>query len=285
MQNKNTGLVMEGGAMRGMFTCGVIDVLMQNNIEFPCVVGVSAGSAFGCNYKSKQIGRAIRYNCALAGNKNYCSLRSWIKTGNLFNAEFGYNTLPFKIDLFDTETFTSNPMEFYCVATDLNTGKPLYYKFTNGKDKDLLYMRASASMPLASRPVKVDGYTLLDGGMSDSIPLEFMQSKGYKKNVVILTQPRGFVKKRNSLIPLMKIALHKYPEVIKAMQNRHIMYNNETQHVFEEEKKGNVFVICPPAPLNISAMPKDIDELRRVYNTGVSVMQQQLSALVDFLKE
>ena len=285
MKNKNVGLVMEGGAMRGMFTSGVIDVLMENSIDFSCAVGVSAGAAFGCNYKSKQIGRAIRYNCAMANNKNYCSFRSLIKTGNLFNAEFGYHTLPFKIDLFDTETFKNNPMEFYCVATDINTGKPLYYKFTDGKDKDLEYMRASASMPLASKPVKVDGYTLLDGGMADSIPLEFMESKGYKKNVVILTQPRGFVKKPNSLMPLIKAALHKYPAVIKTMETRHIMYNNQTAHVFDQELKGNAFVICPPEPLNIKPMPKDIDELRRVYNTGRSVAEERLNELMEFLKE
>ena len=145
-----TGLVMEGGAMRGLFTAGVIDVMMEKEIEFDGAIGVSAGAAFGCNYKSKQIGRALRYNINDCKDKRYCSMKSLITTGNLYGAEFCYHELPDKLDIFDCETFENNPMEFYLVCTDVLTGKPIYKKCEKADYDCLEWMRASASMPLAS---------------------------------------------------------------------------------------------------------------------------------------
>ena len=171
MESKKTGLVMEGGAMRGMFTAGVLDVLLENGIEFDGAIGVSAGATFGCNFKSKQIGRAIRYNKRFCKDWRYCSLRSLITTGDLYGAKFCYDTLPNQLDIFDTETYRANPLKFYCVASDCETGKPVYKELETCDAKDLTWMRASASMPLASKVVEVDGYKLLDGGMTDSIPL------------------------------------------------------------------------------------------------------------------
>ncbi|MBQ7385110.1 MAG: patatin family protein, partial [Ruminococcus sp.] len=197
------GLVLEGGAMRGMFSAGVMDVLMENGIEFDGIVGVSAGAVFGCNYKSKQIGRTIRYNMKYIKDPRYCSLRSLIKTGDMFGRDFCYRKIPFELDVFDNETFKNNPTEFYLVATDIGTGKAIYKKIDSADEKGLLYMRASASMPLVSTIINVDGKEMLDGGISDSIPHEFFINKGYKKNLVILTQPKDYIKKKNSLIPLM----------------------------------------------------------------------------------
>ena len=155
------GLVLEGGAMRGMFSAGVIDVLMENNIEFDAVVGVSAGAAFGCNYKSKQIGRTIRYNMKYIKDPRYCSFRSLIKTGDMFGKDFCYNEIPNKLDPFDNDTFKKNPVEFYVVATDINNGKAVYKKLDSADGYGLSYMRASASLPLVAKPVKIDGKELL----------------------------------------------------------------------------------------------------------------------------
>lgn len=265
------GLILEGGAMRGMFTAGVLDVFLENGIEFDGAVGVSAGAVFGCNYKSKQIGRAIRYNKRFMGDKRYCSISSLIKTGDLFNAKFCYETLPYELDIFDFETYKNNPLEFYCVCSDLKTGKPVYKILEECDKAGLTWMRASGSMPLASNPVEIDGYTLLDGGITDSIPLKYFEDLGYDKNVVILTQPRTYKKKPNSLIPLMKIMLRKYPAIVEAMAHRHEMYNAETEYVFAQEAKGLVTVICPDEDLNLGRTEKNPDELQRVYDIGREV--------------
>lgn len=285
MKKVKNGLVLEGGAMRGMFTAGVCDVLMENNIEFDGACGVSAGATFGCNYKSKQIGRVIRYNKRFSKDKRYCSFSSLVKTGNLYNAEFCYETLPFELDIFDTETYGKNPMKFYAVATDIVTGKSVYRELKECNKEDLTFMRASASMPLVSRPVEFEGLKLLDGGISDSIPLEFMEKSGYSKNLVILTQPKDFVKKQNSLYPLMKIFLRKYPALVKAMKERHIVYNKETDYVFSQEKNHKAFVICPRKSLNIKRTEKSPKELDRVYEEGRKAALEKLDALKVFLSK
>ncbi len=262
------GLVMEGGAMRGMFTCGVIDVLMENGISFDGAVGVSAGATFGLNYKSKQIGRAYRYNRKYCNDKRYHSIWSLITTGDIYNVPFCYDELPYKLDKWDIDTFEKNPMEFYCVATDANTGKPAYHKCSDGKNDDIEWIRASASMPLVSRPVEIDGGVYLDGGSSDSIPLKFMEEKGYDDILVIETQPADYIKGKQKFMPLIKWSLRKYPEMIKCLQNRHFMYNEEKRYIREKEEKGEVRVIRPKAPLNISPIEKDPSELDRVYKLG-----------------
>ena len=151
------GLVLEGGAMRGIFTVGILDCMMENNIVFDGIIGVSAGAAFGCNYKSEQKGRALRYNKRFCRDKRYCSWQSWLKTGDIFGADFCYHELPAKLDVFDIETFEKNPTEFYLVCTDIENGKPYYYKCLKGDDECFEYMRASASMPLVSNIVELNG--------------------------------------------------------------------------------------------------------------------------------
>ena len=277
------GLVLEGGAMRGMFTSGVLDVFMENGIEFDGAIGVSAGATFGCNFKSRQIGRAIRYNKRFSHDWRYCSIRSLIFTGDLYGADFCYNQIPNKLDLFDLEAYRSNPMEFYCVASDCLTGKPVYKKLESCDEHDLVWMRASASMPIASKVVEVDGYKLLDGGMTDSIPLEYFESLGYNRNLVILTQPREFIKETAGLMGLMKILLHKYPKIIEAMKHRAEFYNRETREIFEKADRGEVFVICPEKSLGISRTDKNPDELQRVYDEGRRIAAEQLEKVKSFL--
>lgn len=282
-ESQKIGLVLEGGAMRGMFTAGVTDVFMENGIEFDGAVGVSAGATFGCNYKSRQIGRTFRYNMRFAGDKRYCSIRSLLRTGDIYNADFCYNRIPNELDPFDYKTFAENPMEFYVVASDAVTGRPVYKKLETCDTSDLTWMRASASMPLVSRPVQTDGFTLLDGGMTDSIPLKFFQSIGYTKNVVILTQPHGYVKEKNRTLPLVRIVLRKYPELVDAMAHRHEVYNKQTAYAFSEEADGRAVVLCPDEPLGISRTEKNRNELERVYQAGRAVAKRRLNEVLSFI--
>jgi predicted patatin/cPLA2 family phospholipase len=277
------GLVMEGGAMRGMFTCGVLDVLMENGITFDGAVGVSAGATFGCNIKSGQKGRALRYNLKYCGDKRYHSIESLIKTGDVYNVPFCYDELPYKLDKWDIEAFAKNPMEFYCVATDINTGKAAYHKCTTGEKADIVWIQASASMPLFARPVEIDGGVYLDGGISDSIPLKFMEDKGFDRNLVIETQPGDYVKGKQKFMPYVKWNLRKYPNMVKAMADRYMMYNDQKRYVREQEEKGRAFVIRPKAALHISAIEKDPKELQRVYDLGRQEALENIEALKIFL--
>lgn len=278
-----TGLVMEGGAMRGMFTAGVTDVLMENGIEFDVGIGVSAGACFGCNYKSGQNGRVIRYNLRFCRDKRYCSIQSLIKTGNMFGAEFCYHTIPDKLDLFDYKTYNANPMEFFCVCTDILTGKPVYKKLKTADRRELEWMRASASMPLVSRIVELDGKKLLDGGISDSIPLRFIEKYGCSRNVVILTQPRDYTKKTGKSLSLVKLFYKKYPQLINCYVNRPKMYNEQLQYVRCSEKEGRAFVIAPPCPLPIGHIEHEPDKLLEVYRIGRKTALNRLDELSRFL--
>ena len=280
---EKTALIMEGGAMRGMFTCGVIDVFMENGIDFEAAAGISAGAVFGCNIKSKQIGRPIRYNKKYSRDPRYCSIKSLVRSGNLYGEDFCYRELPNELDIFDRKTFEENPMKFYIGATDINTGKAVFYLCTDGGERDLKWMQASASMPLVSEIVEVDGYQLLDGGIADSVPYRFMEDRGYTKNVIILTQPKGYRKKKSAAMPLFRAALRKYPAVVKTMSERHIIYNNQMREINLRETEGRAFVIRPPQALGIGRTEKDPEELERVYQTGRAEALRRLGELREFL--
>ncbi len=263
-----TGLVMEGGAMRGMFTSGVIDVLMEHDIEFDGGIGVSAGATFGCNYKSKQIGRPIRYNTKYCTDDRYGSFKSFIKTGDFYEVDFCYNVLPFELDVWDTETFYNNPMEFYVVASDVETGKPAYHRCDGDASVDIEWVKASASVPLVSHIVEIDGRKYLDGGIADSVPLEYFQSIGYEKNLVILTQPEDYRKKKNKATFIARLMYRKYPKFVEVFANRHIRYNRNIEYVREQEKTGLTYVICPPHKLELSSAENDPQKLRKAYELG-----------------
>ena len=279
------GLVMEGGAMRGLFTCGVIDVMLENGLVFDGAIGTSAGAAFGCNYKSKQIGRALRYNMKYCTDDRYVSIKSLIKTGDIYGVDFCYNTLPNKLDIFDRKTFTENPMEFYVTATNVETGKAEYYKCTDGMEKDLKWIQASASMPMVSNIVEVDGYKLLDGGIADSIPLMHMEELGYDRNVVVMTRPFEYRKDKNKFVPIAKIMYKKYPNMVKAIADRHIYYNETVEYILEKERAGELYVIRPPKPLNVGGMEKNPDELKRVYDIGRHTALMCMDEVKKFLEK
>lgn len=277
------GLILEGGAMRGMFTVGVTDVMMEHGIEPDGVIGVSAGAAFGCNYKSRQPGRALRYNKIFARDKRYSGIGSLLKTGDFFNAEFAYHTVPTQHDKFDNETFERNPMEFYLVCTDIDTGKAVYKKCERGGHEFFDWVRASASMPVVSRAVELDGMKLLDGGITDSIPLKFFESIGYLRNIVILTQPRDYVKHPNKAMPLIKISLRKHRGAVEAMMRRHVMYNEQTSYVAMAENEGRCLVIRPDSKLPIGHISHDPEEMQRVYDIGRETGLRHVEAMKKFL--
>ena len=279
-----TGLILEGGAMRGMFTCGVLDVFMENNIGFDGAAGISAGAVFGCNFKSKQIGRPVRYNKKYCNDPRYCSIRSLIKTGDLYGVDFCYRELPDILDPFDREAFRNNLIEFYIGATDVKTGKCVFHKCTDGGEADIKWMQASASMPMVSKPVSVDGYLLLDGGIADAVPYRYMESIGYNRNVIVLTQPDGYTKKKSSALPLIRLTMRKYPAIVKAMSLRHEMYNRQMEEIKEREQSGSSLVIRPPEPLGISRTETDPNELERVYQLGRKEAEVALPDIKLFLE-
>ena len=278
-----TGLIMEGGAMRGMFTAGVLDVLMENGLVTDGAIGVSAGAVFGCNYKSHQIGRVIRYNTEYCNDKRYASFKNLVKTGNLYSEQFCYHEVPEKLDPFNEAAFAASPMDFFVVCTDVKTGEPIYHKCRKGDAEDVLWMEASASMPLAAKIVKIGHYGLLDGGIADSIPVRFFESIGYKRNLIILTQPKGYIKKKNKFLPAIRAKYFRYPAFVEAVADRHERYNETLSYISMLEQAGKDYVIRPPIPLEIGAMERDPAQLRRVYETGRAVAQIQVEKIRDFL--
>ena len=278
------GLVLEGGAMRGLFSAGVMDVMMEHGVTFDGIVGVSAGAAFGCNYKSQQAGRAIRYNMRFAKDRRYCSLWSLLKTGDLFGAEFAYHTVPTEYDIFDNDTFERSPTEFYVVCTDLVTGEAVYKRCTKGGYDLCEWIRASASMPVASRVVELEGHKLLDGGMADSIPLAFFHGIGYGKNIVVLTQPEDYVKRPTRLMPLIRWRLRQYPNIVRTMERRHTMYNRQLEYVAESEAKGETLVVRPGEKLPIGHVSHDAAEMKRVYEMGRRTGEARMADIEAFLR-
>ncbi len=279
-----TGLVLEGGAMRGMYTAGVLDILMENNITVDGTIGVSAGATFGCNFKSRQIGRSIRYNMKYSRDPRYVGLRSLIKTGDLYGADFCYKEIPNKLDIFDVETYKNNPMDFYVVTTDVNTGKPIYHSCPNGDSKDIEWYRASASMPFVSRIVTIDGREMLDGGIADSIPIHKFREMGYEKNIVILTQHNGYRKKKNSMLPLIKLKMgKKYPNLVHDLAVRHEVYNQTLDDLKKLESRGEVYIIQPKNPITIHRTERNPEKLKNLYDTGRKEGLEHLENIKKFL--
>ncbi|MBQ3268843.1 MAG: patatin family protein [Clostridia bacterium] len=279
-----TGLLLEGGAMRGMFTCGVLDVFMEKDVEFDGAAGISAGAVFGCNYKSRQLGRVVRYNKRYSRDPRYCSLRSLIRTGDLYGVDFCYREIPDVLDPFDRAAFKENPMAFYIGATDIETGEIVYHRCSDGGEADIQWMRASASMPLASRPVALEGRLLLDGGIVDAVPLAYMEGQGYDRNVAVLTQPKGYVKKPSRALPLIRLALRRYPKAAEAMAARHARYNALMDAIDAREAAGTLLTIRPAASPGISRTEKDPEELERVYRLGRRAAEEKLEEVRAFLK-
>ena len=271
--------------MRGLFTAGILDVMLDEGIKVDGMIGVSAGAAFGCSFKSGQRGRTLRYNLKYARDKRYCSLYSLLTTGDLYGADFCYHKLPEELDIFDNDAFANNPTEFYLVCTDVTTGKPVYHKCETTDYQTMEWFRASASMPLVSRIVKVDGYQLLDGGVADAIPLAYFESIGYEKNLVILTQPAEYRKKESKLLPLIRRALGKYPHLVAVMEQRHNLYNQSAEWIQhrEAEQDPNLMVLRPETALPMSRIEKNPEKLQQAYDMGRETALKHLDAIKVFL--
>ena len=279
------GLVLEGGGLRGIYTSGIIDEMMtQGLVGFDGIVGVSAGACFGVNMKSNQKGRALRYNLQMVGNPEYMSVRSYLKTGNYINAEFCYHVVPTKIDVFDGEAFAKNSMEFHLVCTDCADGKPVYHQIDHVDYEVLEWIRASASLPMVCQPVPLDGKLLLDGGLSDSIPLQYFQHLGYDKNIVILTRPLDYRKTPLSHSWFVKLMLRKYPAIYDCMKRRHEMYNAQMEYVINEAKKGNALIIAPEEPLEIGRVEMKPEKLNLMHRLGREACLKHLDEIREFME-
>ena len=269
--------------MRGLFTAGVMDVLMEHHITFDGLVGVSAGACFGCNYKSGQIGRVLRYNLRYAHDPRYCSLWSLLTTGGIFGPRFAYYTLPLQLDPFDIDAFNRNPMEFHLVTTDVRTGEAVYQRFDRFREDMLDWILASSSMPVVSKVVPIGDRLLTDGGIADSIPLHYFQQQGYERNVVVLTQPANYQKKPLSFRWLIRRNLRRYPGLIAAWEHRHEMYNAELRYIAQQQASGNTFVLCPDRALPIGHISHNRSLMRETYHLGRSLAETQLPRLLQFL--
>ena len=277
------GLLLEGGAMRGLYTVGALDVLMKNNINFDGIVGVSAGALFGINYKSKQPGRALRYNLKYAKEKNYMGWYSFLKTGDIMNKEFCFNKLVNELDPIDYETFKKSTEEFWAVVTNIETGKPEYIKVDDlKKNEQIEALRASGSMPFVSNPVEIDGKKYLDGGIADSIPIEKIMDMGFDKVVVILTRTMGYRKEKGNQL-LAKLKYRKYPNFIKTIENRYLMYNEELDEIESLENDNKIFVIRPSRKVNIKRIEKDSSKIQEMYDLGYEDMSEKLKELNRYL--
>ena len=284
MKENKIGLVLEGGGHRGIYTAGILDVFAENNINFDAIMGVSAGCVHAASFLSKQTGRSLRYTTKFCNNPSYMGFGSLIKTGDFFNVDFCYYKLPETLDPFDNETFDNNPTHFFTVSTDIKTGTAVYHECESLKGEKIKWIQASASMPLAAKIVNIDDNLYLDGGVVDSIPIKKMQELGYSKNIVILTQEKGYRKQPNSLLPLIKLVYKKYPKLIEAIENRHIVYNQQLEYLEEQEAKGNVIIIRPSQKPEAGRTEKDKEKILSTYNLGKNDALQLLEQIKEFMQ-
>lgn len=275
------GLVLEGGAMRGMFTAGVLDVFLDEQIHIDGIVSVSAGALFGVNFPSKQKGRVLRYNKKYLNDKRYMGWHSLFTTGNIVNKDFAFYQLPFELDVFDQEAFARSGIDFYTVLTNVESGEAEYVKIHDAFEQ-METLRATSAMPFVSKMVEIDGKKYLDGGIADSIPLRFCQQLGYDKIIVILTRPLDYRKTpTNSLI--FNAFYRRYPKLVERLTNRYVDYNRAVEDVIRLNEQGEIFVIRPSVTLPIRRIEKDVSKVQAMYDLGVRDGQDIMPALKAYL--
>lgn len=282
---ENASLILEGGATRGVFTSGVLDYLMEQDLYFSHVIGVSAGSCNAVDYVSKQIGRTK--DCMIPSNKseNYFNLKRAVKQKSLFDMDLIFDKYPNEVFPFDYETYFDSPIQCEVVATNCLTGEAEY--LTEKKDKIRLMQicRASSSMPLVSPIVEVDGIPYLDGGVADSIPILHSMKEGYRKDVIILTRRKGYRKKvSQKSYPLYHRVFKKYPELVRAIALRPIVYNRTLDLIERWEEEGKVFVVRPEIQ-TVSRTESDYDTLMDFYTHGYRVMKRLHGSMMEYLQK
>lgn len=278
-----TGIVVEGGGMRGIYAAGVLDVLLKYGITADGLIGVSAGAIHGCSFVAGQAGRSIRYNLKYCRDPRYMSFRSLFRTGNLVGNDFCYHELPEQLDPFDNDAFEASSVAFYATCTDVETGRPVYHRCESLRGENIEWIRASASMPLVSRIVEINGQKLLDGGVSDSIPAAAFHKMGFEKNLVILTRPDSYRKKPNHMIHAIRRVYRKYPEFIETMECRHLMYNRELEEIRRMEAAGEIFVIRPSRLIKISRTENRPEKIEEMYDLGCRDGVRALQDAAGFL--
>lgn len=280
----NSGLIIEGGGMRGVYAAGVLDFFMEKDLYFNDCYAVSAGSCHAASYYSKQIGRSLKVTLDYINDKRYCSINSLIKTGDMFGVDMLYNIIPNELLLYDYDTFNKFEGNFYSVVTNCKTGKAEYIKIKDMKE-DIIAVRASSSLPLLSRIVEINGESYLDGGISDSIPIKKSIEDGNKKNIVILTRDKAYRKSKSSFLNIFKLKYKKYPNLVKAIGNRYKMYNETLDFIEEKRKKEEVFIIQPKSPVTIGRLEKNKTKLKELYDEGYNDAKECYDKLIKFINE
>ena len=267
MIDGKTALVLEGGGLRGVFTCGVLDCFMDKGIHFPFTVGVSAGACNGLSFMSGQRGRARASNIDLMDKYHYIGFRYLLTQRCIMDFKLLFEDFPERIIPYDYDAYFSNPDRFVMVTTNCLTGKAEYLEERSSSARVMDIVRASSSLPFASPITNVDGIPMLDGGIADSIPVEYTISQGYEKIVVVLTRNKGY-RKRNSSMPLAKVAYRKYPNLQKALAERNAVYNRTMDFVERLEDEGRIIAIRPSKPVEVGRMEKDTSKLAALYEEG-----------------
>ena len=278
----DAGLILEGGGMKGIYTAGVLDVFIEKGIDFSSCYGVSAGASVLTSYMSKQEGRSFHIFVDYLDCKDYCSVYSLLRSGDLFGASMSYDLIPNYLNPYDYQKALEYPGKCYAVATNIVTGKAHYFRINDVK-KAMEAIHASCSLPLVSKNVMIGGEPYLDGGLADSIPIRRSITDGNKKNVVIMNKERGFIRQPSENPQLIKIRYAKYPKIYECLNERAIRYNATVQFIEEEEMKGHMFVIRPAVGLNVDRIEKNPDKLHAMYEAGRSDAEANYDKMVSYL--
>ncbi|MCH4184375.1 MAG: patatin family protein [Eggerthellaceae bacterium] len=275
-------LILEGGAMRGLFTAGVLDVFMERHLCAQHVIGTSAGGLTGLNYVAGDHGRSCYLNTKYCTDWHYLSMKSFVHTGNALGIDLMFDKIPNELDPMDYNAFFNSPMILTTVASNLDIGEADYHTY-QGVAEELPYLVATASVPLVSKIVTVDDMHLLDGGVCDSVPLMFSLMCGAHKQVIILTQHDGYVKRPNKLMALASTKYSDYPYFVERMAHRHFEYNRIYRRIKRMQAAGDIFVIRPARPVTISSMESDPHKLMDLYNEGRKQAEASWRPLLTYL--
>lgn len=280
------GLILEGGGMRGTYTAGLLDFFLDKGMEFSHVYGVSAGACMMSSYLSKQRERGYRTYVDYLDSRHYCSIDSLLTSGDLFNAKMCYDLIPNYLNPFDYETFEKYEGKAYVVVTNIKTGRPEYIRVKDGH-KDMEAIRASSSLPLVSRNVKIGNNLYLDGGISDSIPLRKSILDGNRKNVVVMTKDVNFVRKPASskMLALLKVRYFNYPKIYELMKARHLEYNATLDFIKRQEENGQAFVFRPESDCGVGRIEKDSKKLEALYQLGYQDGEKNYERLKAYLND
>ena len=280
---KKTALVLEGGAMRGMYSAAVLDVLMEEGIKVDAIYATSAGVLFGVNYISGQRGRAIRYNKRFSRDKRYMGIYSLVTSGNVINKDFAFYEVPFTLDVFDDEAYMNSDVKMVATVTNVHSGGVEYIEVKSVL-KQMEVLRAASAMPFVSQMVELDGQLYLDGGLSDSIPLKKCQADGYERIIVVETRPKGYRKSKSSSLPA-KLFYSKYPNLVETINNRYSVYNDILQEIDDLDARGEIVLVQPSKELHLGRIESDPERLQEMYDLGIGDAKALLPRIKQFLSE